>query len=95
MVMEIERLWSWPLGSFVELPSHQRARLLAWYRVHIDPSGEAHREARSSRRKAPRRARRVRHGGKPGELRQVGKTGAGKPVRATPEGLSFWQGVLG
>lgn len=38
--MEIERLWGRAPGWFMRQPREHKARLLAWYRVHLNPTAQ-------------------------------------------------------
>lgn len=40
MILEIERLWSKAPGWYDTLDRDERARLMAWYRVHSKPAGK-------------------------------------------------------
>ncbi len=40
VVLEIERLWSKEPGWFATLDRERQTQLLAWHRVHCDPTGD-------------------------------------------------------
>ena len=41
MIMEIERLWGQDPGWYAGLTRTAQIDLMAWYRVQIDPAGQA------------------------------------------------------
>lgn len=53
--MEIESLKGIPDGGFNDLPLERRERLLAWYRVRVDPDGKK----RNTKKAAAGRGREV------------------------------------
>ena len=41
MILEVTRLWGREPGWFYDQEPEVQTQLLAWFRVHLDPTGEA------------------------------------------------------